>query len=47
MLENVVVQFNENHKWCGCLGIINESKPEIAGAKRLIITLGNKSPNID
>lgn len=29
MLENVVVQFNENHKWCGCLGIINESKPEI------------------
>ena len=21
-----VVQFNENHKWCGCLGIINEKK---------------------
>lgn len=21
-----VVQFNENHKWCGCLGIINEVK---------------------
>ena len=21
-----VVQFNENHKWCGCLGIINEIK---------------------
>lgn len=19
-----VVQFNENHKWCGCLGIIEE-----------------------
>lgn len=24
--ENDVVQFNENHKWCGCLGIINEVK---------------------
>lgn len=22
-----VVQFNENHKWCGCLGIIEEIKP--------------------
>ena len=21
-----VIQFNENHKWCGCLGIINEKK---------------------
>ena len=21
-----VVQFNENHKWCGCLGIVNEKK---------------------
>lgn len=21
-----VVQFNENHKWCGCLGIIDEIK---------------------
>lgn len=21
-----VVQFNENHKWCGCLGIIREVK---------------------
>lgn len=21
-----VVQFNENHKWCGCLGIIEETK---------------------
>ena len=19
-----VVQFNENHKWCGCIGFINE-----------------------
>lgn len=23
-----VVQFNETHKWCGCLGIINEIKGE-------------------
>ena len=22
-----VVQFKENHKWCGCLGIVNEIKP--------------------
>lgn len=26
MFKNSVVQFNENHKWCGCLGIINEVK---------------------
>ena len=24
--KNDVVQFNENHKWCGCLGIIREVK---------------------
>lgn len=24
--ENNVVQFNEKHKWCGCIGIINEVK---------------------
>jgi len=23
---NDVVQFTENHKWCGCLGIITEVK---------------------
>ena len=23
---DTVVQFNENHKWCGCFGIINEVK---------------------
>ena len=22
--KNDVVQFNENHKWCGCLGIVRE-----------------------
>ena len=21
-----VIQFNENHKWCGCFGFINEIK---------------------
>lgn len=26
MLLNDVVQFNENHEWCGCLGIIEEVK---------------------
>ena len=24
--KNDVIQFNENHKWCGCLGIISEAK---------------------
>ena len=28
MIEvNDVVQFAENHKWCGCLGIVEEVKP--------------------
>ncbi len=26
MTVNDVVQFNENHKWTGCLGIITEDK---------------------
>ena len=24
--KNYVVQFTEGHKWCGCLGIVNEVK---------------------
>ena len=28
MTKNDVVQFTENHKWCGCLGIISEDKGE-------------------
>lgn len=24
--KNEVVQFTENHKWCGCLGIIDKVK---------------------
>lgn len=27
--NNSVVQFNENHKWCGCIGIVNEVKSDI------------------
>lgn len=26
MIKDDIVQFNENHKWCGCLGIITEIK---------------------
>ena len=26
MIKNDVVQFNEKHKWCGCLGIVHEIK---------------------
>ena len=26
MTKNDVVQFTENHKWCGCLGIITRDK---------------------
>ena len=26
MNKQEVVQFNENHKWCGCFGIIDEIK---------------------
>ena len=26
MKKNDVVQFTENHKWCGCLGVIEEDK---------------------
>ena len=26
MVKGDVVQFNDTHKWCGCLGIVNEVK---------------------
>ena len=26
IIKNDVVQFNQNHKWCGSLGIVNELK---------------------
>ena len=28
MKKNDVVQFNENHKWCGSLGIIEEVRKD-------------------
>ena len=31
-----VVQFNENHKWCGCLGIVNEKKILEDGIKIMV-----------
>lgn len=31
-----VVQFNENHKWCGCLGIVREVKKGIADTRYMI-----------
>ena len=33
---NDVVQFNENHKWCGALGIVNEVKKLKNDTKYLI-----------
>lgn len=33
---NDVVQFTENHKWCGCLGIITEDKRD-GSARRYMI----------
>lgn len=32
-----VVQFNENHKWCGCLGIIDEIKDCGENGKRYMV----------
>lgn len=26
--RNMVIQFNESHKWCGCLGIISDVKDD-------------------
>ena len=26
MRENDLVQFNEKHKWCGCIGIVDKVK---------------------
>ena len=32
-----VVQFNENHYWCGCLGIITETKKLKGGNIRYMV----------
>lgn len=50
-----VVQFTENHKWCGCLGVIEEIKncgddirymigvPVPAGGTAYIFSMGSES----
>ena len=55
MLLNDVVQFNENHDWCGCLGIIEEVKdcgddtkymigvPVPQGGAAYIFSMGSKN----
>lgn len=43
MRINDVVQFNENHKWCGCLGIIREIKDCKENGIRYMV--GVPSPN--
>lgn len=35
--KNMVVQFNENHKWCGSLGIVDEVKDYPDGTKRYMV----------
>lgn len=37
MQVNDVIQFNENHKWCGSLGIIREIKDCGVNGKRYMI----------
>lgn len=31
-----VVQFNENHKWCGCIGMIEEIKKIETGIRFMV-----------
>ena len=31
-----VVQFNEKHKWCGCLGIVTETKEYINDIRYMV-----------
>lgn len=35
--KGIVVQFNENHKWCGCLGIVTEVKKYKDGKVRYMV----------
>lgn len=47
MSINDVVQFNENHKWCGCLGIIyeiKECKSDMAPNGDIRFTIGVPAP---
>ena len=34
--KNDVVQFTEDHKWCGCLGIVSEVKSVTSGHRYMI-----------
>ncbi len=43
--KNDVVQFIENHKWCGCLGIITEVKKLSGGRYRFQIGVPLPSNN--
>lgn len=36
-VKGEVVQFNENHKWCGSLGIIDEVRPNGNGDFKYMI----------
>lgn len=36
MKVNDVVQFTENHKWCGCLGIIIEDRVDVRPRRYMI-----------
>lgn len=36
MKNGVVIQFNEKHKWCGCLGMITEVKNCADGIRYMI-----------
>lgn len=35
--KGIVVQFNENHKWCGSLGIVTEVKKYKSGKVRYTV----------
>ena len=36
MITGDVVQFNEKHKWCGCLGIVTEKKEYINDIRYMV-----------
>ena len=44
MIKNDVVQFNENHKWCGCLGIVDVVKPN--GACMVGVPIPNNQDDV-
>lgn len=34
--KNDVVQFTENHRWCGCLGIVSEVRESLTSRRYMI-----------